>query len=420
MPGLVVVDHAFELPLAHEDPDGRTISVFAREVVAPRKRSDDLPWLVFLQGGPGGKAPRPGNRSGWLGRALQDFRVLLLDQRGTGRSTPTTRHSLSALGPPGAQAEYLTHLRADAIVRDAEAIRRDLVGDAPWTALGQSYGGFCALTYLSFAPEGLREVLVTGGLPSLDATAEAVYHATYPRVREKMARFRERYPDDQDVLDRLADLVAHDDVRLPSGERLTVERLATIGMAFGMSDGFERVHYLLDEAFATPARDSLSDTFLRRLLQDTGYGDWPLYAVLQEAIYGQGTTPTRWAAQRVRESLPDFDPTARPLQLTGEMIYPWMFEQDYALTTLRAATELLHAKSDWTPLYDIDRLAANTVPVAAAVYHDDMYVDYGLSMETARRVRSLRAWVTSEFEHDGLRAEVRVFDRLLEMVRGEV
>ncbi|WP_252893416.1 hypothetical protein [Mobiluncus curtisii] len=48
----------------------------------------------------------------------------MLDQRGTGRSTPVSADL--DFGPlagltPSAQAEYLTHLRADEIVRDAEA-----------------------------------------------------------------------------------------------------------------------------------------------------------------------------------------------------------------------------------------------------------------------------------------------------------
>ncbi|HWV76868.1 MAG TPA: proline iminopeptidase, partial [Isoptericola sp.] len=48
-------------------------------------------------------------------------------------------------------------------------------------------------------------------------------------------------------------------------------------------------------------------------------------------------------------------------------------------------------------------LARNEVPLEAAVYHDDMFVDAGLSLETAAHVGNARAWVTNEFEHDGLR-----------------
>ena len=70
-------------------------------------------------------------------------------------------------------------------------------------------------------------------------------------------------------------------------------------------------------------------------------------------------------------------------------------------------------------MYDPARLAANEVPVAAAVYYNDMYVDRELSMQTARAIRGLRTWVTSEYEHDGLRvSDGAVLDRLIGMVRG--
>ncbi len=72
-------------------------------------------------------------------------------------------------------------------------------------------------------------------------------------------------------------------------------------------------------------------------------------------------------------------------------------------------------------LYDPERLAANEVPVAAAVYHDDMYVDTADSLRTAAAIRGLRTWVTDEYEHDGVRAGgPRVLDRLLALVRDEV
>jgi pimeloyl-ACP methyl ester carboxylesterase len=415
LPGLLLTDHEFVVPLDHAAPDGPTITVFAREVVAPRKRDQDLPWLLYLQGGPGGRSPRPTGRSGWLGRALQDHRVLLLDQRGTGRSTPATRQTLAGLGSARDQADYLTHFRADAIVRDAEMLRAALAGTAPWTVLGQSYGGFCALTYLSLAPEGLKEVLVTGGLPPLDHGPDEVYAATYERVRDRSARFFDRYPADLDRWHDVADRLAKHDVRLPSGDPFPVERLQQLGDALGMSDGFEKLHYLLESAFSG---DELADEFLVAVEQNTSFVDAPLYALLHESIYCQGEA-SRWSAQRVRDSRPEFAPDARPLLPTGEMIYPWMFEADRTLAPLQQAAELLATYDGWPALYDADRLAANTVPVAAAIYHDDMYVEYAYSLETAKRVGNLRWWVTSEFAHDGLRSDARVLDRLLDMAAGE-
>jgi pimeloyl-ACP methyl ester carboxylesterase len=148
----VVVEHRFEVPLDHTREDGRELEVFARELADPDGRG--RPLLVLLTGGPGFEAPRPTavpRSPSWLDRALRDFRVLMLDQRGTGRSTPVG--ALSGRNP-AEQAEYLTHFRADAIVRDAELIRRRL-GVERWSVLGQSFGGFCVTTYLSLAPEGL-------------------------------------------------------------------------------------------------------------------------------------------------------------------------------------------------------------------------------------------------------------------------
>lgn len=80
--------------------------------------------------------------------------MLFLDQRGTGLSTPITAATLARQGDAGKQAEYLRLFRADSIVQDCEAIRKCLTADFPegnkkWSVIGQSFGGFCAVTYLS-------------------------------------------------------------------------------------------------------------------------------------------------------------------------------------------------------------------------------------------------------------------------------
>jgi pimeloyl-ACP methyl ester carboxylesterase len=418
MPGLVVTEHEFSVPLDHHEPAGESISLFAREVVAPRKRDQDLPWLLFLQGGPGMRAPRPTDRSGWLGSALLDHRVLLLDQRGTGRSTPQTRQTLARLASPAAQARHLRHFRADSIVHDAELVRRELIGDQQWTVLGQSFGGFAALTYLSFAPVALREVVITGGLPPLDRGPDDVYRATSARVASRWRRWIERYPEDSARYDAIADRLAGGDVRLPSGDPFTVTRLQQLGIVLGASDGFERMHYLLESAWAG---DELADELLVSVEQATTFADKPLYALLHEAIYCLGDgMPSQWSAQRVRDKLPELAPDARPLQPTGEMVYPWMFETDHLLGPLSEAAQLLADHDGWPALYDLDRLAANTVPVAAAIYHDDMYVECAYSLETAQLLGRCQWWVTNEYGHDGLRSDAHVLERLIAMNAGEV
>ncbi|MEU1736613.1 alpha/beta fold hydrolase [Streptosporangium sp. NPDC020145] len=411
LPGVALTDHVFTVPLDHADPGGETIEVFAREAVDPARRGDDLPWLVFLQGGPGGKSPRPHAADGWLARALRTHRVLLLDQRGTGRSTPMTAATLT--GTDVEVAARLRHFRADAIVADAELIRRELAGDRPWETLGQSYGGFITLTYLSRAPEGLAACYVCGGLPGLAADAAEVYSLTYPRVRAKVERFFARYPGDSARLDAVADRLREEEVRLPDGDVLTVRRLQSLGMCLGMSDGAEYLHWLLDEAWT--GRE-LSDLFRYEVMMATGFVGNPLYAVMHESIYAQGAA-TAWAAHRLLPA--EFAEDARPLLPTGEMIYPWMFEEIAALRPFRGAVEILAADDSWPHLYDPVRLAANRVPVAAAVYYNDMYVDEGLSMRTAAEVGEVRTWVTSEWEHDGVRVSgERVLARLMDTMTG--
>src|SRR5688572_5206570 len=88
LPGLVTIEHRFDVPLRHDDPDGEQISLFVREVRAPRAADDERPYLLYLNGGPGHPCLRPTGRDGWLATALDEFHVLLLDQRGTGLSTP--------------------------------------------------------------------------------------------------------------------------------------------------------------------------------------------------------------------------------------------------------------------------------------------------------------------------------------------
>ncbi|OIV35975.1 alpha/beta hydrolase [Mangrovactinospora gilvigrisea] len=430
-PGTVLTDHTFSVPLDHGDPKGEHIEIYAREVVAAGRERDGLPWLLYLQGGPGGKAGRHIGADSWLNRALEEYRVLLLDQRGTGRSTPANRQTLPLRGGPAEQARYLGHFRADSIVRDAELVRRRLVGEGSrWSLLGQSFGGFCATAYLSMAPEGLREVFVTGGLPGLERTAEEVYRATYPRAAGKTAAHYARYPQDVAAVRRIVEhLLALPGQRapLPNGGDLTVEALQSLGLGLGMSTGSHQLHYLLEEAFVTGASGpELSDTFLAGAQAQLSLADRPLFAVLHEASYGQGAGPTDWAAQRVRAEFPAFDAqralkAGEPVPFTGEMIYPWMFRTDPALRPLREAAELLAARDSWPRLYDPERLARNEVPVAAVVYHDDMYVDAGFSLETAKQVAGVRAWVTNEYEHDGVRVGGRaVLGRLIDMVRGRV
>jgi pimeloyl-ACP methyl ester carboxylesterase len=399
-PGVVFTEREHVVPLDHANPGGPSISVFTREVAHPDRL--DKPYLLFLQGGPGFEATRPDAPTyGWLKRALADYRLLLLDQRGTGRSTPVGDIPGDT---PEAQAGYLTHFRADSIVRDAELIRREL-GVEQWSILGQSFGGFCAMSYLSIAPEGLREAFITGGLSPIGRPVDDVYAATYVRLLQKNREYFARYPGDRarlaDTLRRLSD----EDVRLPSGDRLTARRFRQIGMRLGMSDGFEAVHHILELPFASRA-------FLHDAADAAGFDRNPIYATLHEACYADGGA-TRWSCARL---LPD--EVEAEGYFTAEHIFPWMWEDYGELRSHRAAAEIL-AEHEWPRLYDPDRLAHNDVPVAATIYVNDLYVERRFAEETAAAIRGLRPWITNEFEHNGLRADgERVLGRLIDLARG--
>ena len=459
LPGLYVEDYSIEVPLDWRGLEpaalasGRmalpttsaipgaapTLKLFYRVACAPENVGRNLPLLIYLQGGPGGESPRPTSSTdgGWLADALKRFRVVLPDQRGCGRSSRVDGPVIACVGERAAatgadsacaQAAYLKRFLASSIVCDFEYLRLAAFGGAPWVALGQSYGGFLALTYLSFFPEGIAAGFACGGIPHVPGSAEEVYAHTFPRMAHKTRSWYARYPEDEERMGALADYVAAHDVRLPDGSPLTVARLQTLGQGMGMKPYAERLHNLLDLAFAgsdgtVPANGTaglrLSEGFLMSALSTLSQAGRPLYWTLQEFIYADGSRPVapiRWAAAREYAARPEFSPTARPFMLTGEAAFPWMFDAelgDPALKPFAAAMDALMEDTDFDPIYDAARLVANAVPLYAAVYFDDVYVDSGLQLDTLSRMGAAHPWITNEFEHDGLRTG-KVFKRLLD------
>lgn len=184
-----------------------SIKLFYRVVCAPDRINDDLPLLLFLQGGPGGESPRPlsPTSDGWIEEAVKHFRVVLPDQRGTGRSSCVDGRTIKALGDRAtaagadtahSQADYLKRHLASSIVRDFEYLRLVGFGGKPWVTLGQSYGGFLTLSYLSLFPEGVAASFTCGGIPHVPASASEVYAHTFPRMAAKTQQYYDRYPAD--------------------------------------------------------------------------------------------------------------------------------------------------------------------------------------------------------------------------------
>ena len=384
IPGMHVRDHLVPVPLDWRGRDGPVIELFAREVVDPARRRDEPAAAGLPAGRAGRQVAAPGaGRPALAGRGAENPpRHPARPARHRALDAHRSRHHGAV---PRRRGRRRLSLRCSAPTRSSptlEHVRKTLFGGKRWESLGQSYGGFLTLTYLSKAPEALAACYVAGGLAGLRPSADEVYRRTYPRAAAKTARFYKRYPDDVARVAALADLIAANDVRLPDGDRLTVQRLQTVGIDLGMAPGFENVHWLIDEAFSRRAGCPTTSSPLSWRL--TSYDGGPLFAVLQESIYGHGRGATRWAAERIRAEHPEFDPAARPLLFTGEMMFPWMFDEIRLAAALPgrrrgAGRARGSTRSSTTPLGS----PPTKFRSRAVVYHDDMYVDAGLSLDTA-------------------------------------
>jgi len=257
---ILVKELWFEVPLDHSKPEGKTIKLFAksavryeRPIVEP-KEPNQRPYLLYLQGGPGGGCPAPQDSPLSTYMLDRGYELLLLDQRGTGLSCTVSANTLELVGGPQEQADYLKLFRADTLIKDSEAVRLCLTKDYPeekkkWSTFGQSFGGMVTLTYLSFAPEGLRECFITGGLVPLDKGPDEVYQVTYQRVIERNRAYYNKFPQDVENVKAIAEEIRRQGgekgIPLPTGGFLTVSRLLTLGIDFGMHGGLDRVHNLI-------------------------------------------------------------------------------------------------------------------------------------------------------------------------------
>ncbi|PKS12031.1 hypothetical protein jhhlp_001327 [Lomentospora prolificans] len=435
---LIVTDLSFEVPLNHENPASKRIHLFGRAIThndrppvpigSPSSGTpgDNKPWLVYLHGGPGFGNGLPQDSPLVRENLHHSYRILLLDYRGTGLSTPV---SVSTI--PGDSTDdkvaYLRFFRQDSIVKDLEAVRLCITENDPpvlkrWAILGQSFGGFVSTTYLSFYPDGLREVFLTGGIPPVGIRPEKVYEATFRKLMERNIAYYKKFPGDIAVVNYIASHIHQQGgIQLPGGGHLTVPRLLTMGLAFGAHDGFQVVHSLLTKMkleitqFGHLSRSSLSAMEL-----DIPFDTNPIYAILHEAIYCYGPgVASNWAALRVGCQLPVYDwlledypgPVAatdavqKPLFFSGEMVFPFHFDTYPELMSLKEVAQKLAEYDEWPQLYDEEQLARNQVPVYAVSYVDDMYVDFDLARQTARKIRGIKVFETNALYHNAVRAK---------------
>ena len=90
-----------------------------------------------------------------------------------------------------------------------------------------------------------------------------------------------------------------------------------------------------------------------------------------------------------------------------------MLDDYKSLRSFKKAADILAKKQNWPLLYDEEKLKKNQVPIDAAVYTNDMYVDREFSMELAYIIPNMIVWETEYFEHNALRSNgKKVLDSL--------
>ncbi|MFO1397280.1 MAG: alpha/beta hydrolase [Burkholderiales bacterium] len=169
-----------DVPEDRRKPEGRKVSLFVAVLPANTVTPKDDP-LVILAGGPGQAASFLGPFAARLTELRRTRDVVLVDQRGTGRSSPLTcaalrpreqdvfeldvlpraRECVAELGGKGVDlAQYTT----SAWIDDLEAMRAAL-GYARWNVWGGSYGTRVAQEYLRRHPERVRTLILDGVAP---------------------------------------------------------------------------------------------------------------------------------------------------------------------------------------------------------------------------------------------------------------
>lgn len=437
---------------SRHQPDDETLDIVAhmvyaeaspesRPATAPRPGGDDWisrvtadhglrarPILLYLCGGPGADNPpcRVPEMNRWL--LQKGYSILYVDYRGCGESSPVRSRTLTqrCVGSDAKRAHFISLFCQDNIVRDLEAIRHCLAKivspstHIKWTILGQSYGGYISLTYLSMYPEGLEEVFITGGLPPCGMNINDYFRIEYKDIVAQNKAWYAAYPDADSLVRRLLYLVTSigpKNIQMTGRGYMTSQKLLTLGRQFGSKVGFSEVYQLLceiDEDLTTNRR--LSAKTINKFEGILHVDERPLYPILLEQTWCSGGK-TGWAAERIAREIPGFEylqtdtdgnypdpwltPTDQPIYFTANAYCRFHFDTHEELIDLKSTVEIL-AEHEWDCPYDFDKLSANplNVPVYAISFEKDMHLDVGVAAKTAGMVGGLRLVIDPGWHQD--------------------
>ncbi|MEO8344352.1 MAG: alpha/beta fold hydrolase [Betaproteobacteria bacterium] len=191
------------VPEDRSKPEGRKIRIFAAVLPANTLSPKDDP-LLILAGGPGQAASTLAPFVSRLNEVRRTRDIVLIDQRGTGRSSPLDciafqprNDDVLETDPVPRAAQCAEQLRVQGVdaaqyttsawIDDIEAMRSAL-GYSRWNLWGGSYGTRVAQEYLRRHPDRIRSLTLDGVVPpemiaaldvwrSRQATLDAVFRA---------------------------------------------------------------------------------------------------------------------------------------------------------------------------------------------------------------------------------------------------
>lgn len=168
----------FEVPLNHAEPQGEKIRLHVAVIPASGKAPSPDP-LFFFAGGPGQSAVSSAPLM-WpvFSQLVKQRDIVLIDQRGTGKSTPLTcrsddemelatddetlrRRTRECLDAQQEDVRFFTSRQA---VADVEFVRKAL-GYEQYNVMGVSYGTRVAQLVLREYPHQVRSIVLDGVLP---------------------------------------------------------------------------------------------------------------------------------------------------------------------------------------------------------------------------------------------------------------
>ena len=177
--GIVARCGSLVVPENRAKPDGRRIGLHV--VVLPSFSKPVKPDAVtYLAGGPGSAATdNVAIRSQQLTRLQTDHDILLVDQRGTGRSKA---------GHPDV-TQYGTRMAMD----DLDAVRTAL-GYRQLDVIGSSYGATAAQVYATLHPASVRALVLAAGT-AIDVPFYRRYAVNAQRALDQLAKLCTSQPD---------------------------------------------------------------------------------------------------------------------------------------------------------------------------------------------------------------------------------